>query len=246
MAIEDGGAAPYTPKLTIPQFLRHYRERGMNPPIDGSKLARTGIAETLTPRTLQALLLLELIDEGGNPTDTLEGLRKASETDYQERMQEWLKYVYSDAFSFIDPASATEDSIRDAFRGYVPTGQQPRMVGAFIALCEEAGLREKSEKPERTTRTVVTSSRRVAARKPVRRAPQRDGKSQSIAHSSSGLPPALGGLLATLPSAEEGWTKDRRDAFIIAFQSVLDFCVPVRQSVEPLELEEEDDLEYDE
>jgi hypothetical protein len=41
------------------------------------------------------------------------------------------------------------------------------------------------------------------------------------------LPPALSGLLKSLPAASDGWTKDERARFLTTFQAVLDFCIPV-------------------
>jgi hypothetical protein len=41
------------------------------------------------------------------------------------------------------------------------------------------------------------------------------------------LPPAIAGLMASLPSPDDGWTKTQRDAFMTAFGVVLDFCFPV-------------------
>jgi hypothetical protein len=41
------------------------------------------------------------------------------------------------------------------------------------------------------------------------------------------LPPALSGLLESLPDASNGWTSTERDKFMTTFEAVLDFCIPV-------------------
>jgi hypothetical protein len=41
----------------------------------------------------------------------------------------------------------------------------------------------------------------------------------------------LAGLLATLPSPQEGWTKERRNQFVATFGAVLDFCFPISTEV---------------
>ena len=43
----------------------------------------------------------------------------------------------------------------------------------------------------------------------------------------AGMPAALAGLLTSLPSSGETWTKIERDRFVHTFAAVLDFCFPV-------------------
>jgi hypothetical protein len=68
------------------------------------------------------------------------------------------------------------------------------------------------------------SARRVVTPKPssnIQR--QRAGVGGAIA----GIPAPLAGLLANLPQEGEGWTADRRDKFMAAFKTVIDFCFPI-------------------
>src|SRR5690606_10968084 len=130
---------PYTSPKAVTDVIERYRNRGLPSPIDGDVLLRASVvSESLIPRTLQSLEVLDLIDAEGKPTANLEGLRLASEAEYKSRMAEWLKNTYSDVFSFVDPSSDGEVAIRDAFRGYKPVGQQERMVTLFIGLCAVA------------------------------------------------------------------------------------------------------------
>ena len=52
-------------------------------------------------------------------------------------------------------------------------------------------------------------------------------KHHMVPKSLTGLPPALAGLLESLPDASEGWSRDDRQKFLTTFQAVLDFCIPV-------------------
>ena len=100
---------------------------------------RAGVSQSLVPRTVQALQMLDLIDADGRPTQTFESIRVASEPDYKQRLVEWLDGVYADVIEFVDPSRDDETKIRDAFRLYQPHGQQPRMVSLFLGLYAAAG-----------------------------------------------------------------------------------------------------------
>jgi hypothetical protein len=41
------------------------------------------------------------------------------------------------------------------------------------------------------------------------------------------MPPALAGLMASLPQDGDGWTKEQRNKFVTLFSATLDFCIPV-------------------
>lgn len=236
MPVTQEKPAPYAPTSVILALLDRHRQRGLPTPITPEVLSRAGVTDSLNSRTLQALQVLDLIDEDGKPTPVFEGLRLAPEAQYKERMAQWLTEAYADALSFVDPATATDTEIRDAFRGYKPTGMQDRMVTLFIGLCEAAGL-----SPERKRRASAPSNgqRKVAPANVNRKireiiqpktdperavpAPQHHARG----HQTLGLPPALSGLMASLPPEGSTWTKVDRDRFVDTFKAVLDFCYPV-------------------
>ena len=228
MAVTADRPAPYAPTKAILGIIDRYRHRGMASPISADVLARAGISDSLISRTLQALVSLDLINEDGVPTPTFEGIRLAPEAEYKKRLEDWLKGAYADVFSYVDPAKDDETRIRDAFRTYQPVAQQPRMVSLFQGLCDAAGL-----VPEKTTRStsrpapppVVTPRLRTAARRIV--AERFKDVPRHKPDSVSGLPPALAGLLASLPPAEDGWTNAEREKFLTTFHAVLDFCIPI-------------------
>jgi Family of unknown function (DUF5343) len=228
MAVTRDRPAPYAPASAILDIVGRYRNRGLPFPVNSEVLARVGIAESLIPRTLQALQTLDLINDIGNPTETLEGIRLAPEAEYKKRLEDWLKGTYADVFSFVDPTTDDETRIRDAFRSYQPVGQQSRMVTLFQGLCTGAGMIPEKAAPTSRTRA-SSASPRVAAPTARRSAPTKSPPPKQTPSASGSLPPALTGLLGSLPDAAAGWSKASRNKFVKTFEVVLDFCIPIRE-----------------
>jgi hypothetical protein len=239
MAVTPQGAAPYTAAAPVIGIIRRYRDKGLPSPINDDVLGRSGLVpESLIPRTLQSLQILELIDDKGQPTATLQKIRSVPEADYKLCLGEWLRTVYSDVFAFVDPAKDTGMQVRDAFRGYIPHGQQDRMVTLFLSLCVEAGI---------TTSDTKKSAPKTAARKPYKvysgvpvPPKQRKALEQSPRAPSHtqmhGLAPALAGILQSIPSPDVGWkSKEDRDRFVLTFGTVLDYVIPIGKSVSAVE-----------
>jgi hypothetical protein len=228
MPIQPNGVAPYAPAATILSVIDRARQRGLPTPVTKEVLLRAGVSDSLVPRTLQSLQLLELLNEDGSWTQNLETLRRAPEAELQSRFAEIIRSVYADVFQYIDPATASATEVRDAFRSYAPHGQQDRMVTLFIGLCQRAGI-VSGEPPAKTreARPRVNSPAKSIA-KPKSTASQQYSAPQFAA--SSALPSPLAGLLTTLPQG--GWTKYDRDRFMNAFAAMLDYCIPMRTEAE--------------
>jgi hypothetical protein len=226
MPVTPDQPAPYAPASAIVELVERHRNKGLPTPVDADVLARAGISSSLIPRTLQALQTLDLIDSEGKPSQILEGIRLAAEADYVPRLGEWLAHAYGDALQFVDPANDDETRIRDAFRNYKPVGQQSRMVTLFIGLFKAAGIAPVKAQTG-AGRKVSVVTRRMAPRQPP--PPKADvgrpGKPLA-ANFDGALPPAIAGLLASLPTNGEGWTKAERDAFMTTLGVVVDFCFP--------------------
>jgi len=226
MALTPDGNAPYTAAATLVNLIKRFRDKGLAFPVTVDVLLRAGVPESLSQRTLQALQLLELIDEAGNATETLKKIREAPEKEYKATLAAWLKRVYAEVFKFADPSSEDETEVRDAFRTFIPHAQQDRMVKLFMALCAEAGLAPESKKAEAKARVrpVVQAgqgTRLIKMKKPP--APPAE------TFRAGGVPAPIGGLLSTLPKA---WTKQDRDKFLMAFTAMLDYSIPVRTAAE--------------
>ena len=224
MAVTQEQSAPYATTASIIDILARYRNRGMPTPVTKEVLGRAGVSDSLIPRTLQSLLILDLIDDEGKPTDILEGMRLAPEGDYKKCLELWIRSAYADVFAFIDPSQDDETAVRDAFRSYKPVGQQDRMVLLFLGLCAAAGLiedRKKDDKPR--TRSVMPKPAHRLQRTQVQS--KRGTKNLTV-----GQPPAaLAGLLESLPAEGDGWTTEQRNKFYHTFGTVLDFCFPITE-----------------
>jgi hypothetical protein len=225
MAVTRDRPAPYAPASAILDIVGRYRNRGLPFPVTAEVLARVGIAQSLVPRTLYALQALDLINDIGNPTETLEGIRLAPEAEHKKRLEDWLKGTYADVFSFVDPTTDDETRIRDAFRSYQPVGQQDRMVTLFQGLCTGAGIMPEKAAPTSRIRTHSASSRTAPTSR--RSAPTKSPPPKQTP--SASLPPALTGLLGSLPDADSGWSRASRNKFVKTFEVVLDFCIPIRE-----------------
>lgn len=240
MAVTPEKSGPYAPGATIIQVIKRYRDRGLPAPIDSEALARAGVvSDSLLPRVLQTLQTLDLITDNGTPTPAFEGIRKAPEAEYKARLTEWLNSAYADVLQFVDPSSATEIEVRDAFRNYNPIGQQPRMASLFLALYAEAGVRAV----ERSAQT-RPSARTATPRKPATvrgLALKQADKKHGAARAPGSLPPMLLTLLNDLPEQGRKWTKEDRDKVVDMFVKILDYHYKVVEV-----LDGGDDAEADE
>ena len=221
--------APYAPASALLEMVKRHRSKGLQAPIDADVLARSGISDSLIPRTLQAMRTLDLIEENGAPTEIFEGLRLAPEAEYQQRLAEWLTAAYADALAYVDPETADEVAIRDAFRKYTPTGQQDRMVTLFTGLFTAAGVRPERERAAPKIKAGVRPHKAVHSHttKQLGRSPTPAATIvQSVAPK---LPPALAGLLATLPHEGGSWSQPQRDKFMNAFGVLLDYTFSIEE-----------------
>lgn len=254
MPVTTDQPVPYAPASAILELIDRHRNKGLPSVVDADVLLRAGVSDSLVPRTLQALKTLDLLTDDGRPSEVFEGIRLAPTAEYQQRLTEWLNAAYADALSYVDPATDDEVAIRDAFRKYSPTGQQPRMVSLFMGLFTAAGVMPPKQR-QSTPRTSTSSSVSTPRSRSVGQVRSRSGSdsrsrsysgtpatdSQPRTHISAGMPPAIAGLLATLPTDTGYWTKDRRDQFMTTFAAVLDYTFKIGTAPK-FEIETEFDL----
>lgn len=230
MPVSIDQPVPYAPASAMLDLIERHRNKGLPPVVDADVLLRAGISDSLVPRTLQAMKTLDLLTDDGRPSEVFEGIRLAPTAEYPQRLTEWLNAAYTDALSYVDPATDDEVAIRDAFRKYTPTGQQPRMVSLFIGLFTAAGVmppRPKASAPNSSPKPRPNAGKPVKAIKwksvlSQKNPPDVSNRPSHITPTGS-IPPALAGLLATLPTETGIWTKERRDQFVATFSAVLDY-----------------------
>jgi Family of unknown function (DUF5343) len=220
--------APYAPASAILDLIERHRNKGLPPVVDSDVLLRAGVSDSLVPRTLQSLKTLDLLSDDGRPSQVFEGIRLAPTAEYQQRLAEWLTVAYADALSYIDPATDDEVAIRDAFRKYIPTGQQGRMVTLFMGLFTAAGVMPPKQKASTNSASVKIVKRQASARgvKQTAANPKLENRAAYTPALPQGVPPALAGLLASLP-ADGRWTQAQRDKFMNAFPVMLDFSFEI-------------------
>jgi len=241
MAVRKDGPAPYAPTPAVIDVIESYRDRSPQIPLTLDVLTRIGITESLAPRTLQALKLLDLLDDAGEPTTALVALKQAPHDEFRSGVADIVRAAYADVFAYCDPANDPPARVIDAFRHFTPPSMRDRMVRLFYGLCEYAGMIDAAPKVEnqpsagRSRRPRLERAERNSAPRPVpaaaREVPLRTPEPPSTPRTMNGMPPnlhpALVGLLALIPSGTESWTRERRDGFVRAWEATLDICHPI-------------------
>jgi hypothetical protein len=136
----DENYAPYAPTKSVMMPISRYRDRGLNWPLTTESLEHIGVPDSMTPRTLQAIKFLGLIDEAGQPTESFERIKRASTDEYHAQLAEVIRAAYLPVFSIVNPGQDGDVAIADAFRRYEPSNQREKMVALFRGLCMEAGI----------------------------------------------------------------------------------------------------------
>jgi hypothetical protein len=218
------------------------------PPLDVPALVSSGIPESLGPRTVSSLKLLELIDGAGNPTDALLGFGRCATDEFKPSVVAWLREVYGDVFQIVgEPEAATFKQVEDAFRHYTPTGQWKRMVALFIALCDYAELLPENS-PLRATSRAVAARNTSPPKKPrqpryqpraeperARAVNQRDRPEPEPQQSppmskaelmdglkTPGAHPLVTGMFQMLPAAGATWPTAKREAWLSAARGIFE------------------------
>lgn len=165
MAVQAGGRAPYASTGSIISVINKHRQVGLRS-VDLSTLQRIGVTEALAPRTLQTLVLLDFYDEKGQVTPAFDALRKVGEQDFKPKLAELLQEAYAEILTVLDPATATQLDVENAFRGFEPTGQLGRMVQLFIGLFRFVGVMPEPAKSRRTRTATPTVTRTPTVNRP--------------------------------------------------------------------------------
>lgn len=146
---QRGESAPYAPPATVLGVIRHFRGRDVPDELTKGRMTQIGVSDGLMNRTWAALEFLGLIQPDGTTMDGLRNLRFASEDEYKQVLAGILQNAYSLVFSVLDPNTADDLQLANAFRAFSPAGQRSRMITLFLGLCNEAGFTPKVRQAER-------------------------------------------------------------------------------------------------
>lgn len=209
MTAMQEGRAPYASMGSVQKVIEKNRQVGLQS-VTLQKLQQIGVTESLAPRTLFALEALGFYDGNGNITPEFDALRKVPEHDFKPRLAALLREAYAPILELLDPAAATQTDVENAFRGFEPTGQVPRMVQLFIQLMVYAGIMPEPEPKRRTGSASQTA--RTPRNRPVAEPGQagRAGQSgQSTVQPEHGQ--HAGHSAAKPPNTVDGKSAERRD-----------------------------------
>jgi hypothetical protein len=163
MTVQQRARAPYASTGSIIKVIDKHRQVGLQS-ISLQRLDQIGITAALAPRTLQALTLLGFYDENGDVTPEFDALRHTPEHEFKPRLAALLREAYASILEVLDPATATPLDVENAFRGFLPTGQIPRMVHLFMGLMIYAGLMPEERQRPRQEAARPTAARLIGRR----------------------------------------------------------------------------------
>lgn len=235
MNINIEKTAPYAPFGCVITVIKRFREKGLPDMLTTQEITRIGVSEGNASRTLQALRFLNLVDEEGHRTLIFNRLGRVPTSEYAEVFSEILKEAYSDVFTIVDPAGATDIEINDAFRHYQPHAQRGRMVTLFMSLCREVGLVAGGPpKARRRTRMTMvgrpystphSGNLRKTQDEPLFVPPNIDTLKESCKRVETDYT-LLQELLQHLPLNRK-WTQERHDRWIQAFIANIDYLIDI-------------------
>jgi len=230
------GFCPYAPYSSVLTVIRHMRERNLKEPVTSQFITTIGVSGGNAARTISALRFLKLLDEEGYITLSFRSIENATDEQYPKILSETLHEAYEHVFMALDPTTASDQQLKNAFLYYQPKTQRPRMTMLFKGLAREAGIISGGT-PEIVHRPHVEHSKSSkssaasnGARKP-KSEPKDSGfqselyqaSAQPASHSESKIPITstqeyviMHGVLNKLPFATKVWTQAERDKWLKA------------------------------
>ena len=234
MVNEPDTNRPYAPPSNLVALLQRLRSRNLPERIDADYLRDAGISEGTLSRALFAMRYIRLIDEEtGEPTEALRIISSATDEEYQATLAGLIREAYAEVFNVVDPEQDSQDRIVNVFRRYTPGSQRNRMVIFFLGMCREAGIpvldtpRQRSMAEPRPAR----QARQPRAKKGAGEPPQRR---------TTGMNPALQGLIDALPPEGAVLSPAKREQWLEMAKAALAFVYPEQVEDNPLPTDDAD------
>jgi len=237
---------PYAPASNVVSVLHRLQSRNLPDRIDVEYLRDAGIPEGTLTRTLFAMRFLGLLTEAGEPSSSLRAIHTATEEEYRTILAGLIRQAYSEVFNVVDPSEDTQERILNVFRRYSPASQRVRMVIFFLGMCQEAGI-STLDTPRQRAMTGGAAARPAARRTPgpARERNQQQGRGQAGGdtrrNDQAQIPPALEGLIRSLPSAGSPLSAARRKQWLQMATATLAFIYPEGEDEGGADEEEVDD-----
>jgi len=220
---QSAGEAAYGPPASVLLVLRHFRHREVPEFLTNTTLTQLGIKDTLSRLVWRSLIFLGLITEEGGTTEEFRALRYATDDQYGQVLGDIITKAYSDVIAVAPPESATRLQLMNAFRPYSPASQHDRMIGLFLALCEEAGMPvaqpAKRSAPRRSPDGKPARGRTTQP-KPAPEQPGAAGVNPVVKPMYGHADPLISALVAKLPAPGTVWPQADREEFINAFNAI--------------------------
>jgi hypothetical protein len=218
---EASKATPYLSWSSFTNLLDKIRDGGAPSQIDRTWLGGSGSYQSAA---LAALRAFGFVDADDRPTERLLTLAKAGEAQRPELMRPILTDFYGGAFAL--GSNATQGHLEKWIRDRGLSGETvTKAISFFLAAAKfadvpvspfwKAGKVSSSQRPGKR-RAPTPPASPIAAPPP---GPKPDDPGLFDA--------ALRGLLRKLPPEGATWPRSRRDAFVKAFENVLDLCYDV-------------------
>ena len=192
---------PYVPYRTFRNFLESLKD-GIPARIDrsvwGQRYSGSSGIQLMT-----ALKVLDLVDEGGKPTETLERLVEAEGDERRRIMRGVIEAHYAPVFA-LDLQRATRAQFHEAFRAFgMKEGVLAKCEAFFIQAAQDAGVALSAFILARrhVTRRAAAAGRgrgQTAVRAPEKPSPPPEDSQQSIAQM----------ILAKYPDFDPSWTTE--------------------------------------